>query len=152
MLRFTDIIAAFCISVIWFVHRISIPEKLTWLRSLDLPPFSPPYWLFTPIWIAIYIGVIIVLAYAFRVLSRKDITTIIIWHINAIAHIAWVPLFFRLHMKWAAACDASIIAVTACILVWHMARYAWWVGVLIAPYAIWTVFATYIAFGIAILN
>lgn len=152
MIRLTDILAIGCIGIIWMTHSLIIPEAHTWLRTLPMPPFAPPYWLFTPVWIGIYICLSIALAYAFRVLTREHLYTIILWHVNAIAHIVWVPLFFRWHMLWASAIDVAVIAVTAAMLAFHMARHAWWAGGLIVPYAVWTIFATYINFGIAILH
>lgn len=151
MLRRTDIIAVSLVVAAWLANIVAMPYGHAWLNDLKLPAGMPPHWVFTPAWIGIYACVIIALAYALRMdHNRQYITTI--WSLNLIANGAWGSLFFIAQSLWLAAFDAACIAITAIILVYAMSRYAWWASVLVVPYALWTMFATYLSVGIALLN
>lgn len=150
MIQRSDVTALICVITIWMANVIAMPQGYAWLDNLALPASMPPYWVFTPVWVGVYLCVVISLAYALRM--KYDQFTISVWIINLIANGSWGVSFFVAQSLWLATCVAACIAITAMMLVYIMSRYEWWAGALVVPYALWTTYATYLSYGIALLN
>lgn len=113
----------------------------TWYPYLHKPSFSPPDWLFGPVWTALYIA----MAVAAWLVWRKDgpgaRPAMLLWAVQLVLNAIWTPIFFGLHeIGWAlvdiAVLWAAIAATT--ILFWRVSRPA---AMLMLPYLAWVTFA-----------
>jgi len=124
-----------------------------WYQSLAKPTWTPPPWLFGPVWTVLYImiGVAgwILWTERKRPAGRKAST---LFAIQLALNFAWTPVFFGLHAPGLA--FVVIITLLACIvatvtIAWPIARTA---SLLLLPYAAWVSFASALNFALWRLN
>ena len=118
-----------------------------WYASADKPGFTPPNWLFGPVWSVLYllIGVAGWLAW------RRG-APLLVWWVQLALNLAWTPVFFGAELLWPglAVIVALDVAVVATIVVF--ARRSRAAAVLLAPYLGWILFATALNLRLAQLN
>lgn len=80
-----------------------------WFHSLNQPSWSPPDWVFAPVWTTIYcsIGIASYLVYRKITISAESWNNndarlaLISYIVQLLLNWAWVPIFFGLHsLKW----------------------------------------------------
>jgi benzodiazapine receptor len=133
--------------------RYSVMNR-DWYDALNKPSWQPPNWLFGPVWTVLFILFAISLILIWNTLPRTGITYAIMGLavLNGILNIAWSWLFFGNKLIYPAIYDSlmlclSVIAIM--IVAWPISRAA---GLLLAPYALWSAFATYLTATIYKLN
>ena len=118
------------------------------------PFFSPPAWLFGPVWTVLYIIITVTFLRVFYLAFNKRIpfAAIIPFILNLIFNFAFVPIQFGLKNNYLAAVDILLVLGT---LVWMMKaiwpyskKIAYWQ----APYLAWVSFATILQLTITWLN
>lgn len=109
-----------------------------WYSTLRRPAWTPPSWVFGPVWTALY-GLMAVSAWrSSRHEASVERTRALRWFwIQLGLNALWSPVFFGLRLPWPAV--AIIAAMLAAIVVWLRAtwrldRPAGW---MIAPYLAW---------------
>lgn len=118
-----------------------------WYAEAEKPGFTPPNWVFGPVWSALYVA----MAVAAWLVWRNGGSTRI-WWVQLALNLAWTPVFFALEQTWLAlvvilALDVAVLA-TLVGFRRHSRPAAW----LIAPYLAWTLYATALNLGVAVLN
>lgn len=121
-----------------------------WYFGLNQPSFTPPPWLFGPVWTALYVMIGIAGALTWK--RAPGSAAIKLWFAQLVLNGAWSIVFFRLHMIDLAV--AVILALLAAILLfirasWTSQRRAAW---LFIPYAMWVGFATLLNIAFAVMN
>ncbi len=124
-----------------------------WYANLAKPPWTPPHWVFGPVWTLLFIA----MAFAawlvwegeegFRRHGR-------LWLFGAqlAANVMWSALFFTFGDTGAALADIAllwILVVAATVAFWRVHRTA---GLLMVPYLGWLTFAAVLNFSIWKLN
>ncbi|MEZ5320158.1 MAG: TspO/MBR family protein [Vicinamibacterales bacterium] len=124
-----------------------------WYPTLAKPAWTPPNWLFGPVWTALYLCIGVagwrVSAVAARSGVRAAWRT---WWVQLGLNAAWSPLFFGAHRVGAAALVivALWIAIATFIVqAWRGARPAAW---LFVPYLAWVSYASALNLAIWQLN
>lgn len=118
--------------------------------GLDMPPFSPPGWLFPVAWVVLYIlmGLSIWSVY----LKGGDLAFYILFCIQLALNFAWTPVFFGMEAMGAAL--VILVGMFACTLLTTLV--AWRVnpraGMLLVPYLAWMMYAMYLNGGALVLN
>lgn len=137
-----------------------------WYSQMIRPSWSPPSWLFGPVWTVLYA----VIAVSFGTVFYKAFTKQIPWIValpfalNLVANVAFTPIQFGLKNNLLASADILLVLGT---LVWALfaiysfgltlhietgaPTYAWIVYANV-PYLLWVAFATTVQFGITYLN
>lgn len=125
-----------------------------WYSTLKKPSWSPPGWLFGPVWTVLYA----IIAASFGTVFYKTYTGKLLWVIalpfalNLIFNFAFTPLQFGLKSNLLAAIDILLVLAT---LVWAMVA-IWlhipWVVYANIPYLLWVSFATILQLTITYLN
>lgn len=131
-----------------FIGYATLPGE--WYASLNKPSFTPPNWVFAPVWTVLYI-VIAISGWRCWVRDRKS-TAMKLWFVQMVLNFLWSPVFFRAQQPGFALVVvlAALAAVLAFIAVaWKTDRLA---ALLFLPYAAWTAFATALTTGIVIMN
>jgi len=123
-----------------------------WYVALQKPSWTPPNWLFAPVWTVLYV----VIAFAgWSVWRSKAISVtkpILLWLLLLILNGLWSWLFFGLHRPELALIDIIALIITICWFIAsskNISRIAAW---LFVPYALWVGFATALNFSIWQLN
>jgi translocator protein len=126
----------------------------TWYATLDQPTWSPPSWLFAPVWTALYLAMAIA---AWLVigegLERRPVKLAVgAYAVQLLLNFAWTGIFFALESPGWALVDINLlwiaIVVTA-ILFWRLLPLAGW---LLVPYLAWVSYAASLNASIVALN
>lgn len=129
------------------------PKIGTWYANLIKPSFSPPNWLFGPVWITLFalMGIALYIVWeADKTQTRK--TALRAFWIQMILNICWSLLFFGLESPLLG--FVGIIFLLLAILwtirnFWKVKELASW---LLIPYILWVSFAAILNLAIWILN
>jgi len=127
---------------------------MKWYRSIDLPPFTPPGEFIGSIWSAIYL-LTGVSAYIFWHTSLPDAwrTGIFLGFVaNAILNVLWSAIFFRWHAIGWAFIEALFLEASVLLLIALLLPYSYVAALLLVPYALWVLFASFLTFTIWQVN
>lgn len=139
--------------VTWLAASLGTPAGMSWYQALEKPGFTPPGWVFGPVWTALYAMMIYV---AWRLLglvpSRERTRSLVIFYAQLVLNAGWSFAFFFAQSPIGGL--VVIALLTACVLAairafWKIDRLS---GMLFIPYAIWLFFAGAINLGVVILN
>jgi benzodiazapine receptor len=124
-----------------------------WYANLTKPTFTPPGWLFAPVWTLLYISIAItgwrISGWRPKVTSR---TAIRLWWAQLVLNFLWSPLFFGLHLTSVALVVIVLLLITILFLIvvtWSKDPI---VALLTLPYALWVAFASVLNGSIVALN
>jgi benzodiazapine receptor len=126
----------------------------TWYQTLTRPSFSPPNWLFGPVWITLYLLMGIAIA---LVRQRKNMkgavqsaTTLFVVHLAANA--VWSPIFFGAKNIPLAFINIGFIWVSLILLIFRFYAIEKKSAYLLLPYLAWISFATVLNYHFWLLN
>ncbi len=125
-----------------------------WYPSLAKPAFTPPSWLFGPVWTVLYVlmGVAFFLVWRGGHSSRAARSAAALFGLQLLLNALWSPLFFGLRMPGLALLDILLLdaALLATVLAFfRVSSPAAW---LLVPYGLWSAFASVLNFEIWRLN
>ncbi len=125
-----------------------------WYSQLKKPFWSPPGWLFGPVWTFLYILIFISFGKVFLMAWKKEIALMVAlpFLLNLIFNFAFTTIQFGLRNNYLAAVDILLILGT---LIWAMIAiypHASWIAYLQIPYLLWVLFATSLQLTVTWLN
>lgn len=125
-----------------------------WYAQLVKPSWSPPSWIFRPVWTVLYILIIISFGKVILLAWQKQVDFLIVlpFILNLIFNLAFTPLQFGLKSNLLASIDILFVLAT---LIWAIAAiypYAPWIAYSQIPYLLWVMFATALQLAIMYLN
>src|SRR3989338_6272704 len=142
-------------------------DTYNWYSTLIKPSWSPPAWLFGPVWTLLYA----IIAVSFGTVFYKAFTKQIPWIValpfalNLIFNFAFTPLQFGLQNNLLAAIDILLVLgslIWALMAVWRASLASpelgvggpglRWVVYVNIPYLLWVSFATVLQLTITYLN
>jgi len=129
-------------------------QSSEWYQQLIRPSWSPPSWLFGPVWTFLYILIAVSFFKVFQLTFQKRISFIIAlpFILNLIFNFAFTPLQFGLRNNFLAAIDIILVLGT---LIWAMVAiypHQRWITFMQFPYLLWVGFATVLQLTITYLN
>ena len=129
----------------------AIPE---WYSTLNKPFFSPPNWLFGPVWTLLYLmmGISFYLIWKQNWKTKELKTAGLYFFAQLFLNFIWSPVFFGLRNPVLGL--VVIVALWFVLLVtmkkfYSLSRNAFY---LLVPYLVWVSFATALNFAIVVLN
>ena len=129
----------------------------SWYSQLIKPTWSPPSWIFGPVWTVLYM----VIAVTFGTVFYRAFTDRLAWIValpfalNLIFNFAFTPIQFGLKDNLLAGIDILLILGTliwALFAVWHASPELHWVVYANIPYLLWVMFATGLQLTVTYLN
>lgn len=126
----------------------------TWYASLQKPSFTPPNWLFAPVWSTLYLlmGIAAFLIWRKGLDIRQVRIALIIFLIQLVLNILWSVVFFGLESPLYGLIEIVILWIAILITIlrfWKISPVAAW---LMVPYILWTSVATALNASIWVLN
>jgi tryptophan-rich sensory protein len=120
-----------------------------WYAQLQKPAWTPPNWVFAPVWTVLYL---MIGAAGWLIFASPSRTLKVLWISQLILNGLWSWLFFGLHETGIALID--ILAMLGCItLILALSRKSSRaVFRLMAPYCIWVGYASTLNAAIYVLN
>jgi tryptophan-rich sensory protein len=154
--KFLKLITAIIISelagIIGSVFTVS--SISSWYVTLTKPTFSPPSYVFGPVWTTLYalMGIAAFLIWK-KGLDRKDVKVALgIFIIQLVLNTLWSIIFFGLHSSGGALIEIVFLwlAILATIIAFYKISKV--SAYLLLPYIAWVSFAAYLNYSIWVLN
>jgi len=125
-----------------------------WYALLIKPSWSPPAWLFGPVWTLLYVLIAISFGRVFILTYQKNIAFLVAlpFILNLIFNFAFTPLQFGSKNLLLASIDILLVLFT---LIWAMVAiypHLKWITYLQIPYLLWVSFASVLQVTITYLN
>jgi tryptophan-rich sensory protein len=129
-------------------------NRYNWYSQLIKPSWSPPAWIFGPVWTFLYILIAISFGKVFLMFFQKKVSFIVIlpFILNLIFNFAFTPLQFGLKNNLLAAVDVILVLGTLIWAIIAIYPHARWVAYIQIPYLFWVSFATVLQLTITYLN
>lgn len=124
---------------------------MDWYEKLTLPLIAPPGGFIGMVWTVIFI-LSTISALIFWNKTNRSKLIVILFLINAFLNLFWSFLFFFQGLILVAIIEMIVLELTVILLAVLLWKYSKKASILLWPYALWVVFATYLAFQIYILN
>jgi translocator protein len=137
------------------IGSLSMGDSISsWYSMLAKPSWTPPNWLFAPVWVTLYalMGVSLFLVFKVRKPKKLKIQGISVFGVQLVANVLWSMLFFgyrqvgwgfvEIVFLW-----GSIIATM--FLFWRISRTS---SLVLVPYLVWVSIASGLNLSILILN
>lgn len=125
----------------------------SWYRELARPSWSPPSWLFAPVWTLLYALMGIA---AWMVWYRKGFSAargaLTLYLVQLALNAAWSWIFFGMRAPTAALAEIAVLWI---LILWTILAFRKHSGVaaaLLVPYIAWVTFATALNAAIVMLN
>jgi len=178
-----DKIAKFLISIIIceFAGIIgsffTVPQINSWFKNLNKPSFSPPNWIFGPVWTILFVmmGISLYLVWSkkweaknkigsekaksWNSLSDKFFTgswqkanIILIFAFQLILNILWSVIFFGAQLPGVAFFEILMLWMAILFMIINFYRVSKLSGLLLVPYILWVSFAAVLNYALWILN
>lgn len=125
-------------------------QYAAWIK----PSWSPPSWLFGPVWSVLYFLIAVSFTYVFYryAVGTLPFAVAVPFALNLIFNIAFTPLQFGLGNLWLASIDIVLVLATLVWALYVVYPYAPWVTYINIPYLLWVSFATVLQLSILYLN
>ncbi len=124
---------------------------ITWYADLQKPAFSPPNWLFGPVWITLYtlMGISLYLIWNQKKNVKIPLT---LFFIQLILNSIWSIIFFGLQNPFYALIEIIILWIMILITIISFFKVSKKASLLLLPYIFWVTVATFLNYYILILN
>lgn len=145
--------------VVWLLFSFLIAafgaqfEPGSWYRQLVRPEWTPPNWLFGPVWTFLYIAMAVAAWLVWcRGGLRRNLVALSVYGLQLVLNGLWSWLFFGQHLIGLALIDIVLLLAAIVITTVLFFKRRILSGVLMLPYALWVSFATALNFQIWRLN
>jgi translocator protein len=144
---------AICFAAAGIGSWLTTPALHQWYPALRKPDWTPPNWIFAPVWTALYLSMAIAGWMVWRGRPSPYVAFALqIFALQLILNVLWSGLFFGLHAPGIALVEIAILwcAVAATVAAFHrISTVAAWI---LLPYLGWVGFAAILNFAIWQLN
>ena len=129
-------------------------DAYSWYSQLVKPFWSPPGWLFGPVWTVLYMVIALTFGKVGYMYWRKQISVIVLlpFVLNLIFNLIFTPIQFGLKNNYLALIDIILVLLS---LAWGMIKiypHNRMIAYLQVPYLTWVSFATVLQATITYLN
>jgi benzodiazapine receptor len=124
----------------------------SWYPTLIKPNFSPPSWLFAPVWVLLYFLMGISLYLLWQNRARDNQKSLIIFGIQLILNVFWSFLFFGLRSPLYGLIDILFLLAAIILTIALLFKISSYAAILLIPYLAWVCFAAILNYSIITLN
>ncbi|QCO97084.1 tryptophan-rich sensory protein [Arthrobacter sp. 24S4-2] len=144
--------------VAWLGALATLNNVNGWYVAADKAPWSPPNWVFGPVWTVLYAAMAVAAWLVWRRRAERSTPALVAYGIQLLLNLLWTPVFFGLYPVMGTAAlwlglaiiIALILAVTVTVLYFGPISRA--AGLLLLPYVSWLVFAASLNWWAALHN
>ena len=129
------------------------PAIPTWYATLKKPFFTPPNWIFSPVWISLFILMGISLFFVWRRQGHPQFKkALIFFFVQLILNVLWSLAFFGLRLPLLGFIDIILLWIAILLMIQNFLKVSKFAGVLLLPYLLWVSFATLLNLSLWIQN
>jgi tryptophan-rich sensory protein len=125
-----------------------------WYAALRKPSFTPPGWVFGPVWISLYLlmGVSAFMIWSKGLSDSRVRVALSLFLGQLLLNTLWSVLFFGLRSPLAGFIEILILWIAITLTMISFWRISSPSGILLLPYLLWVSFAAVLNYSILILN
>lgn len=114
-----------------------------WYTQLTLPSWTPPGWLFGPVWTLLYIAMAVAAWLIWRNGGlQKNRPALTLYVVQLILNGMWSWIFFGEHLIGVAVVEIYSLLLVIIVVTWLFWRRKRLAGMLMLPYILWVAFAS----------
>lgn len=143
-----------CLSAGFVGSFFTVPAIASWYGGINTPAFSPPNWVFAPVWTVLYVlmGLSLYLV-ARNGIKRKELgVAVVVFAFQLSLNVLWSLVFFGMKNIFLAFVEiiALWLSILATIVLFN--RESRVAAILLLPYLLWVSFAAFLNYSIWMLN
>lgn len=126
----------------------------TWYSALQKPSFTPPDYVFAPVWIILYLlmGIAAFLVWKKGIETEKVKGALLLFCIHLAVNLMWTAIFFGLRSIQGGFIVIIILLLMIIALMIIFRKISRWSAILLFPYFLWVTFAAILNAELMILN
>lgn len=126
----------------------------TWYTTLQKPVFSPPNWIFGPVWTLLYLmmGISLYIFWNTKTNAKERRQGLSLFFVQLALNVLWSILFFGLKSPIAALIGIILLWLAIFLTTKNFLQISKAAGWLLIPYIAWVSFAAVLNLSIVILN
>ncbi len=124
----------------------------TWYATLVRPSWTPPNWVFGPVWTTLYV---LMGTAAYLVARSKKLGKVfVLWFFVAhlVVNTLWSIVFFGMHELLLSVLVILLLDFLIILLIKFFRGYSKTASLLLVPYLLWCLYATSLSIGLFVLN
>jgi len=141
-------LALFLLAVFAVAFTASRFRPGEWYQALEKPPWTPPDWLFAPVWTVLYLAIAVAGWLVWRSRDGHGSTALSFWVAQLFLNGLWSWLFFGLHRPDLALFDIVLLDAAIVGFVMSAMPISRLAAGLFVPYGLWVAYATALTFSI----
>lgn len=132
----------------------TVPSIPSWYASLNKPEFNPPNWIFSPVWITLFLlmGISLYIIWSSKTKISYKKTAFIFFGVQLLLNTLWSIIFFGFQAPFYAFIEIILLWFSILITIIVFYRISRPAAYLLVPYILWVSFAAVLNFFIFILN
>ena len=144
---------AVCFGAAGFGSMLTTPSIGQWYATLAKPAWTPPNWVFGPVWSLLYLAMAVAAWLVWRRVGFPHASSALnLFAVQLVLNICWSAIFFGAHRPGLAFAEILLLwlAILATMVAFRpLSRAAAW---LLVPYLFWVAYAAVLNFSIWRLN
>ena len=125
----------------------------SWYEGLHKSILTPPGWVFSVVWSILYTLLAIVAFTLWQNRNKPQTKTVLsLYFVQLIMNWIWTPLFFQLHWIGFSFLWIVVMVILNAIIILKIKNTEREIALLLTPYFVWLIFASYLNGMIWILN
>jgi len=126
----------------------------SWYQQLNKPGFTPPNWLFGPVWTTLYLlmGISVYLVWEKRKFAKSTRTAMVLFFIQLMLNSLWSFTFFGMQAPLIGLINILLLLIFIALTMTWFYRISKPAFLLLIPYLLWVLYATALNYAIFQLN
>lgn len=126
----------------------------SWYQEIDKPSWTPPGWVFGPVWSLLYLAMGVAACLVWRASdSIRDAALLLgVWGLQLGLNLAWTYVFFALESPITGVIDIVLLWLAIVATIVLFARRSTVAALLLVPYLLWVTFAAALTIAIWQMN
>ena len=131
-----------CFAVAWIGSSATMPSVADWYTGLRKPGWTPPAWLFGPVWTALYLSMAVAAWLVWRRVGLSGAAVpLAIFGMQLALNLAWSIIFFGRNNIGLALADIVLLWLAIVATIFAFRQVSDLAGWLLVPYLVWVTFA-----------
>jgi benzodiazapine receptor len=130
------------------------PAIPAWYAKLTKPAFTPPNWLFGPVWTGLYLmmGISLFLVWRQGAAGKQVGHALVLFGVQLLLNVVWSALFFGLRSPLLGFVEIVFLWVAILLTILSIVKVSMPAGLLLLPYIVWVSFAAVLNYSLWRLN
>lgn len=143
-----------CLSAGLVGSLFTAPSIPTWYAGLKKPSFSPPNWIFFPVWTTLFVlmGISMYSVWDRGLKNKMVKESLIIFGVQLLLNTLWSFLFFGLKSPFYALIEIVVLWIAIGLTIFKFYKISKNGALLLLPYITWVSFAAILNYFIWVLN